>query len=88
MTNYLIAYDIFNPKRLYGVRKIVKTYALEGQKSAIEAPLNRDLMQSLVAELMDIMQDEDKINIIKVSNIILLGRAKTISYKNNGVIIV
>ncbi len=88
MTNYIIAYDIFNPKRLPKVRKVVYGYTLEGQKSALEAPLNRNLMKSLVAELLEIVQEEDKINIVKVSNPILLGRAKTVEYKNSGVIIV
>ncbi len=88
MSNYIIAYDIFEPKRLPKVRKIVYDYALEGQRSALEAPLNRTLMKSLIKELLDIIEEEDKVNIIKVSNPILLGKAKTVEYQNNGVIIV
>ena len=41
MQNYLICYDIFDKKRLYKVRKIVYSYALGGQKSALEAPLSK-----------------------------------------------
>ena len=87
MHNHIIAYDIFNPKRLPKVRKVVYSYALEGQKSALEAPLDKELMKSLVKELLDIIEDEDKVNIISVSNPILLGRAKSVAYENNGVII-
>lgn len=86
--DYIIAYDIFDPKRLYRVRKIVYSYALEGQKSAIEAPLDRALMRSLVKELLEVIDDEDRINIIKVSNPMLLGSAKEVKYENGGVIIV
>ncbi len=88
MTNYIIAYDIFNPKRLPKVRKVVYAYALEGQRSALEAPLDRTLMKSLVKELLDIIEEEDKINIIRVSSPILLGKAKSVAYENSGVIIV
>lgn len=88
MNNYIIAYDIFNPKRLPKVRKVVYSYTLEGQKSALEAPLDGSSMKFLVAELLALVEEEDKVNIIRVSNPILLGKAKSIAYENNGVIIV
>jgi len=88
MKNFIIAYDIFDNKRLRQVKKVVYSYALGGQKSAIEAPLNSILMKILVKELIEIIKDEDKVNIIKVSEPILLGKAKAITYKNNGVIII
>ncbi len=88
MSDYIIVYDIFDAKRLYKVRKIAYSYALEGQKSAIEAPLDRTLMKTLVRELLEVVEDEDKINIIKVSDAILLGRAKQINYEHNGLVIV
>jgi len=87
LKNYIIAYDIFDKKRLQKVRKIVYSYALEGQKSGREAPLDANLMKSLIRELLEIIDDEDKVNIIKVSESILLGKAKNITYQNNGVII-
>jgi len=86
--NFIIAYDIFDKKRLPKVKKIAYSYALGGQKSAVEAPLDATLMKTLVKELIEIIDDEDKVNIIKVSEPILLGKAKTITYKNNGVIII
>ena len=76
MHNYLILYDIFHPKRLQQVRKIVSTYALEGQRSALEAPLDKKSMQSLVSEMLEIIKEEDKVNIARVSNPILLGKAR------------
>jgi len=66
---------------------LLHTYILEGQKSALEAPLDSSLMKSLVAELLCIIQREDKVNIIRVSKPILLGKAKSIEYQNNGIII-
>jgi len=88
MQNYIIAYDIFDTKRLNQTKKIVYSYSIGGQKSAIEAPLNKNLMQELVSFLDDVIKDEDKINIIKTFDTpILLGRATQISYENNGVII-
>lgn len=87
MKNYIVAYDIFNKKRLKKVKDIVYLYKLSGQKSALEIPLNRTNMKSLIKNLLDIVEDEDKVNIIKVSESILLGKATQISYENNGVII-
>jgi len=87
MHNFIIAYDIFDKKRVALVRKVVYSYKLSGQKSALEAPLDNNLMKSLVKELNNIITDEDKVNIIKVSDVILLGKASIISYENSGVII-
>ncbi|MEA3522728.1 MAG: CRISPR-associated endonuclease Cas2 [Campylobacterota bacterium] len=87
MQNFIIAYDIFDKKRLPKVKKIAYSYALGGQKSAVEAPLDAKLMKALVRELKEIIEDEDKVNIIKVSDPILLGKATQISYENSGVII-
>lgn len=86
--NFLIAYDIFDPKRLRKVKEIVYSYSLGGQKSAIEAPLNKTDLKMLITELSSQIQKEDKINIIKViDEPILLGKATHISYEKNGVII-
>lgn len=88
MQNYIIAYDIPDKKRLPKVKKIAYSYALGGQKSAVEAPLNGNLMKSLVQELSNIIEDDDKVNIIRVNQSpILLGKAKSITLNNNGIII-
>ena len=89
MQNYIIAYDIFDTKRLAKIKSVAYSYSLGGQKSAIEAPLDKTLMISLVKELEEHRKKEDKINIIKYfDSPILLGRASQISYENNGVVIV
>lgn len=88
MKNYIIAYDIADKKRLSKVRKISYSYALGGQKSALEAPLNATLMKEFVGELEKIIKDNDKVNIIRVNkNPILLGKAHSIEFINNGIIL-
>jgi len=89
LNNFLIAYDIFNQKRLKKVKQIVYSYSLGGQKSAIEAPLDKQSLKMLITELSSEIEKEDKINIIKViGEPILLGKAAHISYEKNGVIII
>ena len=89
MHDFLIAYDIFGPKRLRKVKEIVYSYSLGGQKSAIEAPLDKQDLKMLITELSSYIDKEDKINIIKViDKPILLGRASHIAYERNGVIII
>jgi CRISPR-associated endonuclease Cas2 len=84
---FVVIYDIFDKKRLYKVRKIVYSYATSGQKSALEVHLDKNGMQSLISELVNVIKDDDKVNIIKVSKPILLGRGDTIEYQNGIVII-
>ncbi len=68
MQDYLICYDIFDKKRLYKVRKIVYSYALGGQKSALEAPLSKRDLKELITKLLQVIKPEDKINIIPFHN--------------------
>jgi len=81
MHNFLIAYDIFNPKRLRKIRKIVSSYMLGGQKSALEVPLNKNSLKCLVSDLNYFTEEEDKINIICIE-------AKNIDIENNSIIII
>jgi len=88
MKPYLVSYDIFNPKRLKKVAKIVENYKLKGQKSSWETPLDRKSMQELVQKLEEIIEEEDKVNIIAVvGEPILLGNAKSIESKKGGIVI-
>jgi len=88
MKNYIIAYDVFNVKRLQRVQKIVYSYALGGQKSAVEAPLCKKDIKALYAELELILQEEDRLNVIRIKGQpILLGRAKRVEFEE-GLIIV
>jgi len=89
MQNFIIAYDIFDKKRLSKIRKIAYSYALGGQKSALQAPLDKKLMKDFVTEITPIIDKEDKINIIKYLNEpILLGKASQDTFEQNGVIII
>jgi len=88
MQNFIIAYDIFDKKRLAKVRKVAYSFALGGQKSALEAPLDKKLMKDLINSLTPIISKKDKVNIIKVLNEpIILGKASNIIYKKGLIII-
>jgi len=88
MQNYLICYDIPDKKRLYKVRKIAYSFALGGQKSALEAPLDNKLLKELIDRLQKVIKPEDKINIIPYSGEpICYGKADYIKY-NKGIIII
>ena len=88
MKSYLVSYDIFNPKRLRQVAKIVENYKIKGQKSSWETPLDYKLMKELVKKLEEIIKEEDKVNIIAVmGEPILLGTAKSIENKKGGIVI-
>lgn len=89
MNDFLVAYDIFDKKRLVKIKRIVYSYALGGQKSALDVPLTKTLYKDLLSEIEYIAKDEDKINIISIiDKPILLGKAKFTQMKNNGVIII
>jgi len=89
MTNFLIAYDIFDIKRLPKVKRVAYSFSLGGQRSALEAPLSQSFMKELISQFSKLIKDEDKINIIKfLDKPILLGKAKHVAYENKGVIIV
>jgi CRISPR-associated endonuclease Cas2 len=89
MKDFLICYDIFDKKRLRKVRKKVIEYSLEGQKSCKDLNLDKSKMTSLLFELELLINDEDKINIIKTDkNPILLGIAKQMTIENGSFIIV
>ena len=60
MHNYIIAYDIFDIKRLRKVKNIAYSYALGGQKSAVEAPLDSTNLKQLVRELKSIIEDDEQ----------------------------
>lgn len=88
MKDYLILYDIFNPKRAAKVRNYLYKYRTGGQKSALEMPLSKKISDKLLFKLSCYTKDIDKINIIKVhKNPILLGKATQLNYKSNGVIV-
>ncbi len=85
---YLIAYDIADPKRLSKIRKIAYSYALGGQKSALEAPLNEKELKTLIGKFLRVIKKGDKINIVMVGEEpLLFGKADFIKY-DKGVILI
>lgn len=66
MDSWLLCYDIADPKRLARVRKIAYAYALGGQKSALEVPLDKQMRNELLERLEQAIDPEvDKVNLIR-----------------------
>ncbi len=89
MYTYLIAYDIFNDKRLPKVKNIAYSFSLGGQRSALEAPLSDTFFTELKDALHKVCEEEDKVNIIRfVNKPILLGKAAKTTIENRGIIFI
>jgi CRISPR-associated endonuclease Cas2 len=87
MKHYIVAYDILNDKRAVKVRKLVYSYALGGQKSALEVPLTKKELEEFVTLLEPLLSNEDRVNIIEVEEEpLLFGKADVLTY-DKGVII-
>ena len=89
MNTFLIAYDICDKKRLSKVRKLVYSFSIGGQKSAIEAPLRREEIGYLISKLHNLIKDaEDKINVVLLDgDPIILGRGDFIKYEKGAIIL-
>jgi len=87
--NYLVCYDIVDKKRLAKVRKIVYSYALSGQKSALEAPLDKKLLKELIQKLDNVIDKKvDKINIIPFSKEpLIFGKGNFLDINSGALII-
>jgi CRISPR-associated protein Cas2 len=89
LKQYLICYDIADNKRLNKVRKIVYSYALSGQKSALEAPLTKKLLNQLIEKLNNTIDKEvDRINIIPYSGEPLIFGKGEYFDSNAGVLVI
>ena len=89
MSHFLIAYDVVESKRRVQVAKLVYSYALGGQKSALEVPVDQDDLEEIVSEIKEKIDiDTDKVNIIKVdAAAILLGTASQVEYEDGMVLL-
>ena len=88
MREYVIAYDIFEKKRLKDIHRIVADYSLGGQKSSYEAKLDKDSMKTLVNRLLEYMHSADKVNIVEIKGVpLLLGRAVRMQRVKNSFVI-
>lgn len=89
MKSFVVAYDVFDAKRRYRVAKIVDAYRLEGQKSSWEVALERSSIKGVLDALEEVLETEDKVNIIAVvGEPILLGKAKSVEVQKGGIVIV
>jgi len=85
---YLIGYDVIDNKKRRKVKQIAYSYAFGGQKSAVEAILDKKELFELSKKLSaKIDLSEDKVHIVKVKKFIYLGRAKEITFQNGDIII-
>jgi CRISPR/Cas system-associated endoribonuclease Cas2 len=88
MKQYLVAYDIFCVKRAFQVRKLVYSYTMSGQKSALEILLSKNELKELYVLLEKLLGKGDSVNILEVDDeVMLFGKADRLNY-NRGVIIV
>ena len=88
MKHYIVAYDILSDKRAYKVRRLVYSYAMGGQKSALEVPLTKRELIEFMKQLEPLLSDEDRVNVIEVDEEpLLFGKADVLVY-DKGVIII
>jgi len=88
MKKYLIGYDVINHKRRNKVRKLSYSYAFGGQKSAVEAFLDKKDIFEITKRLSLVMDlENDSIHIIGVKKFLYLGKAKEIKFENGEIII-
>ena len=88
MKNYLVAYDILSDKRAFKVRKLVYSYALSGQKSALELLLSKQDLKEFLKVLKPLLFEDDCVNVIEIDeDAMLFGRADNLKY-DQGVIII
>lgn len=87
--NYFFAYDIEDDKRRRVVADIAYSYALGGQKSALEMVLSLDDLKILMKSIdKEIDSKRDRVHVVSVADdVILIGKAKKIKYKE-GVILI
>ncbi|WP_456488750.1 CRISPR-associated endonuclease Cas2 [Caminibacter pacificus] len=85
---YLIAYDVSDLKRRKKVQKVAYSYAFGGQKSAVEALLNKkDLFELAKKISAKIDLEKDRVHIVKVKKFIFLGTAFEFSFDKGDIVI-
>lgn len=89
MPHFLVAYDIVKSSRRVKVAKLVYSYALGGQKSALEVPVSSGEAQGLAREIeARIDTKTDKVNLIRVEDkAILLGCASQLKYDDGMILL-
>ena len=85
---FLIGYDVIDNKRRAKIRAVSYSYAFGGQKSAVEAILDKKEVYELAKKLSAKMDlSEDRVHIVKVKKFLYLGKAKEITFENGDIIV-
>ncbi|MEO1958352.1 MAG: CRISPR-associated endonuclease Cas2 [Nautiliaceae bacterium] len=85
---YIIAYDVRNEKRNYKARKVAYSFAFGGQKSVVEAFLNKKELKEVALRLSRVINlEKDRVHIVRVKKFLYLGSAKEITFKKGDIII-
>jgi len=85
---YLVAYDVADNTRRKKIQKIAYSYSFGGQKSALEAFLEKKELIELARKLTQKMDlEKDRVHIVKIKKFIFLGSAKEINFENGDIII-
>ena len=87
--HYFVAYDVMDNRRRRRTAKVAYSYALGGQKSALETVLEpRDLDELIHRIGKEIDGKQDRVHVLRVaSRAILLGKAAQLKY-DKGVILI
>ncbi len=88
MKYYLVCYDIADDKRRRKVAKLIYAYAIGGQKSVLEVPLNKQEHKELILGLEKLINStHDRVNVVLFDGEpLLLGKADFLHFEN-GVIV-
>jgi len=85
---YLIAYDVVKNKKRIKAKNIAYSFAFGGQKSAVEALLDKQELKEVAFKLSRVIDLEtDRVHIIKVEKFLYLGKAKEFSFKKGDIVI-
>ena len=63
---YLVCYDISNPRRLYQIRKLVRAFAVTGQKSFYECWFTNADLTHFCAAVNDVICDADSVYLFRL----------------------
>jgi CRISPR-associated protein Cas2 len=85
---YLICYDVSDTKRRRKIKDIAYSYAFGGQKSAVEALLDKKELNNVARKISSKMDlEKDRAHIVKVKKFIFLGSAKELKFDKGDIIV-
>ena len=89
MPHFLVAYDVVKSSKRNRVAKLVYSYALGGQKSALEVPVSSAEARELARKIESRIDIEtDRVNLIRVEeDAILLGCASQLKYDEEMIVL-